>query len=167
MAAPHKASVAPGTEVASFDGAREVYRLGAAHAERAKKHYILDGFVTDHFAVLNLESSLYAALSAWEEDGARRMAMLKRQQALLLPAVEQLNAKVYQQIVRQTRFDLGTIASDMVELKAMIISSDPNEIRRAKKTQTQLAPLVDGVAHAYAAFFTTCLLYTSPSPRDS
>ena len=83
--------------------------------------------------------------------------MLKRRQALLLPAVEQLNAKVYQQIVRQTRFDLGTIASDMVELKAMIISSDPNEIRRAKKTQTQLAPLVDGVAHAYAAFFTTFL----------
>ena len=35
MAAPHKACVAPGTEVASFDGAREVYRLGAAHAERA------------------------------------------------------------------------------------------------------------------------------------
>lgn len=157
VAAPHKACVAPGTEVASFDGAREVYRLGAAHAERAKKHFILDGFVTDHFAVLNLESSLYAALSAWEEDGARRMAMLKRRQALLLPAVEQLNAKVYQQIVRQTRFDLGTIASDMVELKAMIISSDPNEIRRAKKTQTQLAPLVDGVAHAYAAFFTTFL----------
>ena len=47
----------------------------------------------------------------------------------------ELNAKVYQQIVRQT-LRPRTIASDMVELKAMIISSDPNEIRRAKKTQT-------------------------------
>ena len=47
------------SSVKSFEDARAVYLKAASHAARAKAFFILDGFVTSHFDVLNREVSLY------------------------------------------------------------------------------------------------------------
>jgi hypothetical protein len=58
--------------VTDYEAAKEVFKLGSAYVLRAKGFLVLDGFVTDHFAALNLETGLYQLLAAWEPDfGAR------------------------------------------------------------------------------------------------
>jgi len=70
--------------------AKEVYRLGAAHAARAKGFLVLDGFVTDHCAILNLETSLLAGLLPFEDHPGRKMAIHKRRADLLGVPLAQL-----------------------------------------------------------------------------
>jgi len=70
--------------------AKEVYRLGAAHAARAKGFLVLDGFVTDHYAILNLETSLLAGLLPFEDHPGRKMAIHKRRADLLGVPLAQL-----------------------------------------------------------------------------
>jgi hypothetical protein len=127
--------------------AREVYRLGAAHAARAKAIFVLDGFVTDHFAILSLESSLLGSLLALEPQPGRRMAMHRRRVELLQPPLQELNENAYVQIYRQALYDVASIRSDMLELRAAQVQDEP-EPRRA----AALAPLVADAVAAHAAF---------------
>ena len=171
IGAPSAMVVEPAA-IRSFEAAREVYKLAAAHAQRAKRFFVLDGFVSDHFAVLQLESTAYAStapfsrwlcplpvgaypppptyryatLSAWEPDAARRIAMHKMRMRLL-SAVDELNESAYLQISRQVRFDVGGIAADMLEIKAAM-HKDDTPLRQDKK----LAPTVQLVVDSYAKF---------------
>lgn len=131
----------------SPESAREVYRLGAAHAARAKAIFVLDGFVTDHFAILSLESSLLGALLALEPQPGRRMAMHRRRVELLLPPLQELNENAYVQIYRQALYDVASIRSDMLELRATQLQHEP-ETRRA----AALAPLVADAVAAHTDF---------------
>jgi hypothetical protein len=143
---PHPAT-ALGAGARTPDAAREVYRLGAAHAARAKAILVLDGFVTDHFAILSLESSLLGALLALEPQPGRRMAMHRRRIELLHPPLQELNENAYVQIYRQTLYDVASIRSDMLELRASQLQDEP-EPRRA----AALAPLVTDAVAAHAEF---------------
>jgi len=131
----------------SAEMAREVYRMGAAHAARAKAFFILDGFVTDHFAVLSLESGLLGTLLAFETDPARRIAMHKRRIELLQPPLVELNENAYVQIYRQALYDVASIRSDILELKMSQLQNEP-EPRRGKK----LAPFLADTIAAHGAF---------------
>lgn len=143
---PPSALVVDPAAIRSFEAAREVYKLAAAHAKRAKGFFVLDGFVSDHFAVLQLESTAYATLSAWEPDATRRITMHKMRMQLL-SAVDELNESAYLQLTRQTRFDVGGIAADMLEIKAAM-HKDDKPLRQDKK----LAPTVQLVVDSYAKF---------------
>jgi len=52
---------------------------------------VLDGFVTDHCAILNLETSLLAGLLPFEDHPGRKMAIHKRRADLLGVPLAQLN----------------------------------------------------------------------------
>jgi len=138
----------PGS-VKSFEAAREVYKLGAAHAARAKATFVLDGFVTTHFEVIEREMELYAQLALWEPDLARRHAMHKRRMGLMQPPLEELNEKAYTQLVRQGLFDLSTIAAEMLEIKCAILSASEEA---APKKLRKLGKEVEAVAQACTAF---------------
>ena len=71
LPAPSKTCAAP-SSVATFEHAREVFKKGTAYATRAKATFVLDGYVTSHFDVLQLEAELYAQLAPWESDLPRR-----------------------------------------------------------------------------------------------
>ena len=79
------------TRVSSFEGARELYKLGMARAARAKATLVLDGFVTMHFEVIEVESTLYQQLALWETDLPRRHAMHKRRIELIKPCAPRLD----------------------------------------------------------------------------
>ena len=93
---------------------------------------MLDGFVTTHFEVLEVESDLYSQLSMWETDLARKHAMHKRRLGLLQPPLAELNEKAYCQLVRQGLFDVSTIACEMLEIKQTLHKNDPPPRRHAK-----------------------------------
>ena len=135
--------------VRTFEAARDVYKQGAAHAARAKAVFILDGYVTMHFEVIEREVELYSQLAKWEPDFSRRHAMHKRRIALLQPPLLELNEKAYTQLVRQGLFDISTIAAEMLEIKCAIVTASeeapPKKLRKLEKE-------VEAVAEACEAF---------------
>ena len=51
---------------------------------RLQAFFVLDGFVTDHFGVLERESALLSALGAFEDDPKRMVAMHRRQLSVMV-----------------------------------------------------------------------------------
>lgn len=103
--------------VSTFEGARELFKLGMARAARAKATLVLDGFVTMHFEVIEVESSLYQQLALWETDLPRRHAMHKRRIELIKPYVPAL----WRRIARCTApscLTLSHLASPCLTLRA-------------------------------------------------
>ena len=142
-----------GEHAGSFDGARELFKLGSARAARAKATLVLDGFVTLHFEVLEVEVELYAQLAMWEPDLARKHAMHKRRFALIEPAVMQLSEKAYTQLVRQGLFDCSTICSEMLELKCAMHEGEPAP-RKLKKIEPAVQAAIDA-CNAFISRFET------------
>ena len=46
--------------------------------ERAKRYYVLDGYVSNHIAILKDQSELYRQLAIFERDGERKVKMHRR-----------------------------------------------------------------------------------------
>ena len=142
-----------GQRVRDFDGARELFKLGSARAARAKATLVLDGFVTMHFEVLEVESDLYASLAMWETDHGRRLAMHKRRLGLLQPPLGELNEKAYAQLVRQGLFDCSTIACEMCEIKHQMVTAEAlPPPRRWKKLEPSVAAAVEACGQFLSRF---------------
>jgi tetratricopeptide (TPR) repeat protein len=138
LASPSAACAQPAS-VRTFEAARELFKLGSAHAARAKATFVLDGFVTHHFDVLEREANLYAQLAHWESDLNRRHAMHKRRIQLLQPPLEQLNERAYTQLVRQGLFDLATISAEMLEIRVSLVNTSTEPVaQRLRKLQKEI-----------------------------
>ena len=85
--------------------------------ESAKKYYVLDGFVSNHIAVLQDQSELYRQLAIFERDGERKVKMHRRRAAYLeaLPTV--LNPSAFEQLYKDVTHELGQIYSEILEIK--------------------------------------------------
>ena len=137
-----------------FEGARELYKLGAARATRSKATLVLDGFVTMHFEVLEVECELYAQLAMWEGDMKRRHAMHKRRLELLQGPISELSEKAYAQLVRQGLFDCSTIASEMLEIKNAMVPQNAPTAMRQKKIEKDVQLAVDACTAFLSRFDT-------------
>lgn len=103
--------------VVSFEDARVVFKTANPKYERAKAYYELDGFVTNHIAVLQDQSELYRQLAIFERDGERKVKMHRRRAAYLeaLPTV--LNPSAFEQLYKDVTHELGQIFSEILEIK--------------------------------------------------
>ena len=119
--------------VRTFEDAREVFKTGYAYAVRAKGTYVLDGFVTSHFEVIERETELFAQLTRWEPSLARQHAMHKRRIELLRPPIALLSEKAYTQLVRQGLFDASVMAAEALEVKCAMLPKDcPKDVKATK-----------------------------------
>lgn len=108
----------PSSSVTSYDQARDVFKMGVAATEQAKKVFVLDGFVTRHVRVLQQESLLYKRLIAFEPDSKRQIAMQLRRLALLSPLLgEQLNPRAYCDLLQELYFECAEVAVEIFDLK--------------------------------------------------
>ena len=152
LAAPSAACARP-SSVRTFEAARELFKLGSAHAARAKATFVLDGFVTHHFDVLEREANLYAQLAHWESDLNRRHAMHKRRIQLLQPPLEQLNERAYTQLVRQGLFDLATISAEMLEIRVSLVNTSTEPVaHRLRKLQKEITETAEA-CHKFLSRF--------------
>jgi hypothetical protein len=71
-------------DICNFETARIVFLRGAGRLEKAKAHFVLDGFVTDHVGLLEMHSKLYHHLATFEPDNKRKSAMEQRRINLLM-----------------------------------------------------------------------------------
>jgi len=127
--------------------AREMFLKALEHFNSAKKYYVLDGFVTEHFNILQDISSLYGALIVFEKDSDRVCKMIKRRIDLFEPLVQLLNPQHFTFMLQQITFRLGELYSELAEEKFMmiekeeegIIKSTPAAARQVKKTNSLIS----------------------------
>lgn len=104
-------------DINSFDEARCVFMRANKHLDAAKKHFVLDGYVTDHVQILQAQSRLYHYLAQFENDQKRRLAMENRRQSMLSPLIEQLNRISYEGLHKEISYELGEICFTQLEIK--------------------------------------------------
>jgi len=104
-------------DIDSFEKARTVFLRAATRIEVAKKHYVIDGFVTDHSTLLQEHSQLYHYLSLFETETKRKLAMESRRIEMLSPLLHQLNKASYEVLHKQISYELGESALAMLEIK--------------------------------------------------
>ena len=104
-------------EVVDFESARAVFKLATARHAKAKKFYVLDGFVTDHVALCRDVSSMYRSLGTFEADEKRKTAMYLRRVQELKPVAKELGRQAYLDTIRALTFEIGEIWMEMCEMK--------------------------------------------------
>lgn len=113
-----KMAFVPVSSVTTYDQARDVFKMGVAACEQAKKCFVLDGFVTRHVRVLQQESLLYKRLIAFEPDVKRQIAMQLRRLSLLSPLLgDQLNPRAYCDLLQELYFECAEVAAEIFDLK--------------------------------------------------
>lgn len=115
----------PAAAITSFDAARDVFKMGMRACDCAKHVFVLDGFVTQHVRVLQLESALYKRLVHFERDRKRQVAMQLRRLAILTPLLTaELNAAAYTALLQEVNYECAEIAADVFDLKQDKTPSD-------------------------------------------
>ncbi|GLD97813.1 hypothetical protein PINS_up006510 [Pythium insidiosum] len=121
-------------DVVTFEDAREVFKLGAAACEAALQVFVLDGFVTAHVQLRQLQSQLYRRLVVWEHDTKRQIAMHLRRLALLTPLLnEQLNPRAFTALLQELYYEAADVASEVYDLKQSKRASDDKAVAYAVK----------------------------------
>lgn len=139
-AAPPK----PAKPIVDFDGARAAFKRANSSFERAKRHFVLDGYVTDHIAIVTDQSSLYCQLAVFERDGNRKVKMHRRRAAFLSPVVQVLNPSAFEEQWKALTFELGQIYSEVVEIKLKLMGTPAAAAPGSAWTHTKFSGLVDG-----------------------
>jgi hypothetical protein len=126
--------------ISSFDVAREVFLRAGSRLEAAKKHFVLDGCVTDHVTLLCEHSKLYHYLAAFETETKRKLAMEQRRLTMLSPLLLSLSRSAYEALHKQIAYELGECALAMLDLKLdKLRSKDPNgEIIEQKLKKSEI-----------------------------
>lgn len=104
--------------VETFESARDLFKVALLRFTRAAEIYVLDGFVTEHVAIVQDVSRLYKILAAFENplQMERLLAMHQRRASNLEPLVQALNPEHYRSPYRQMVYELGEIYSEMTQL---------------------------------------------------
>ncbi|KAJ0406720.1 hypothetical protein P43SY_004545 [Pythium insidiosum] len=121
-------------DVVTFDDAREVFKLGASACEAALQVFVLDGFVTAHVQLRQLQSQLYRRLVVWEHDTKRQIAMHLRRLALLTPLLsDQLNPRAFTALLQELYYEAADVATEVYDLKQSKKAGDDKAVAYAVK----------------------------------
>jgi hypothetical protein len=143
-----------------------VFLRGAARIEAAKKHYQLDGFVTDHVDLLQSHSRLYHYLALFEPDHKRKLAMEGRRVDMLQPLLGLLNKAAYEALHKQLSYELGEAYTAQLEIKMTMVRQGQHQQqqqldeRRMKKSDMSKC---NSYATGALAMFTNYLSFFAPS----
>ncbi|XP_078481212.1 KIF-binding protein-like [Ciona intestinalis] len=114
----------------NFNQAKKVFQFGKDRATESLKHFVLDGFVTDHIELNQDMSRLYQHVSFFEPNYDVRCKMYKRRLDMLIKIVGEINPQYYLAVTRQLQFEIGETYSDMMDMKVAILTSSgqpPNQ----------------------------------------
>jgi hypothetical protein len=104
-------------KIDTVEQAREEFKLSRKYMEEALTIYKFDGACTDHIAIHQDLCDLYNRLMAFETDFLRQISIQMRRVELIQPWAPQLNFNSYGTLVRQLRFDLGDLLSDLLDMR--------------------------------------------------
>lgn len=120
-----------------YEQARAVFLKSQAILNEVAKFFVLDGYVSDHSEIMRDQSELYSCLIFFDPDLDRRCKMQKRRLDLLIPICDSISEQYYMQLKRQYLFDVGSIYSDMLDLKLEILTEKQDEIKASGNPLTE------------------------------
>ena len=142
-----------------YEQARQVFLKAQSILNKAKEYFKLDGFVTDHSEIVRDLSDLYSCLIFFEPDPDRRCKMHKRRLDLLVPICDEINEQFYLTVKRQYLFDIGSILSEMMDLKIEILTEKQEKNSISRLEMKGAAKKINQLAHEsikrFEAFLTT------------
>eukprot|EP01112_Ceratiomyxa_fruticulosa_P019732 TRINITY_DN6524_c0_g1_i1.p1 TRINITY_DN6524_c0_g1~~TRINITY_DN6524_c0_g1_i1.p1 ORF type:complete len:640 (-),score=143.03 TRINITY_DN6524_c0_g1_i1:95-1873(-) len=109
----------PFKEISNYEDARTPFLHALECFDYAKKYYILDNFVTDHWNILQDICSLYRALVYYETDPARKAKMYRRQIDLIEHLSSLLNPQYYMNTLQLINFNLGELYHELFDVKVI------------------------------------------------
>ncbi len=112
-----------------YEQAREVFLKSQRILNEVAEFFVLDGYVSDHAEIMRDQSELYSCLIFFEPDLERRCKMQKRRIDLLVPICDSVSEQYYMQLKRQYLFDVGTIYSDLLDLKLEVLEEKREKLK--------------------------------------
>ncbi|KAJ3039838.1 hypothetical protein HDV00_011747 [Rhizophlyctis rosea] len=107
----------PPNYATSSDEAKRLFLEGLTCLEKAKRFFVIDGFVTDHIQIVQAISQLYKCLAAFEKDPIRRSKLTKRRAELLTPLLNELNPHHFMDSVQSITYELAAIYEAIVDAR--------------------------------------------------
>lgn len=153
-------------DIETFEVARLVFLRGMANAENAKKHYVLDGFVSDHVNLLQNQSKMYHYLSVFEADKKRKLAMEQRRLDILLPIISAINKNAFDALHKQLSYELGECYLSAIENKIDKLRDSNGEVEVRKLKKADIIKVNSYVKGALAMFAHYTYLFAKSDDRN-
>ncbi|OQS03770.1 hypothetical protein THRCLA_03937 [Thraustotheca clavata] len=117
--------------ITSYDHARDIFKRAMSALDLAKNVFVLDGYVTDHIRILQLQSQAYTRLIEYEQDRKRQIAMLNRRLGFLTPLLFEdngndsitLNRNAFGYLVQELLFEAADVYGVLHDLKCSNMTS--------------------------------------------
>lgn len=102
--------------ISSYADAESFLNQGLHFFKKAKEYYILDGFVTEHFEILQSISKLYDIVSSFTKDHIVRIGLHEERIHLLEPLLTVLNPNHFHVMIQQIYVSCGEIYEEMMSI---------------------------------------------------
>lgn len=107
-----------------YDDAVQVFCLGMKACEDAKNHFQMDGYVSTHIRICQIQSKLFDRLSKFECDPKRQYSLQLRRYHTLRPILEaDININAFGDLVQQVAYEGGEILADLYDRKLLLEAS--------------------------------------------
>ena len=143
------------TSINEFADARVVFLRAGMHIDASKKHFVLDGHVSDHTALLQMQSKLYHFVAAFEPDTKRKLAMENKRIELLAPLLKALNRVAFEGLHKSISYELGEVYMTLQEIKIeKLRSRREDKVVNSKTIKTAELDNCNAYAHGSLSMFT-------------
>jgi hypothetical protein len=156
------------SSVTTFAQARDLFKASLSAFSRAKEHFVLDGFVSEHVGIATGISKIYKYLAFYETDGKRRAAMHLRRCAALVPILAELNPSVFLRFHRELSLEAASSYQEAFDARLAVLEGrvDAQAVPQApsKAEFAGLTEAADGALTSYAHFVRCFVDPRLPSP---
>ncbi|KAK5584653.1 hypothetical protein RB653_006268 [Dictyostelium firmibasis] len=96
--------------------ARDIFLKSQHFFNKAKKYYILDGFVSQHIKILFDQINLFEYLNMFETNAGRKVGIHKKKIELIEPLLKELNPTYFLSSIRSIYFKIAEIYSEISKI---------------------------------------------------
>lgn len=96
--------------------AMEYFRQGLTFFEKSRRFFILDGYVTEHFGILQEIATLYDGIIAFSNDPLSLNDLLVAKVSLFEPLLNELNPNHFHAMIQQILYTCGEIYESLSDL---------------------------------------------------
>lgn len=130
------------TRVRDWNSAKETFLWCQERVLVAQSYFTLEDRCSEYVELARDHSQLYKHLIHWEQDPDRQAKMYRRRADLLENVVKELSLSHYVLVIRQIRFELGEIYSDLMDLKRKKLLQEPENPQIISKVNSLIKQAV-------------------------
>ena len=115
-----------------YQDAVHIFKLGNTQVQKALAYFVIDGYVTEHVKLRQIQSKLYKQLLRLEQNKDRVVSINQRRLDILEPLNKDLNPSAYVVFLQEISVELSEIYVQLFDLKNDEITSGAAKRTKAK-----------------------------------